>query len=63
MYEDDVPFNHAAGYAFLVYTPILILLSWILMLAVDNPAKDLANEVDQASRLKRNDKPKENKPV
>lgn len=59
VFENEIPFNHAAGYTFLVYTPFLILVSWLLQISVDLPSKDLANEVDQASRLKRNNsKPK-----
>ena len=54
VYNDDIPFNHAAGYSFLAYTPVLILVSWLLTITSDEPAKDLANELDQASRLKRN---------
>lgn len=47
------PFTHAAGYSFAIYTPILIVVSWGLWKLTDEPAKDLANEVDQASRLVR----------
>jgi len=46
VYNDDIPFNHAAGYSFLAYTPVLILVSWLLTITSDEPAKDLANELD-----------------
>lgn len=53
-----MPFSHAAGYSFAIYTVPLILISWALQVLVDNPSKDLANEVDQASRLERKKPPK-----
>lgn len=38
-------------YAFLIFTPVLILASWLLEIAVDTPAKNFANKVDIASRI------------
>jgi len=38
---------------FVIFTPVLILVSWLLEWAVDTPAKNFANEVDQAERIER----------
>lgn len=39
--------------AFVIFTPILILLSWILLILVDDPFKDFAYEIDIVSRINR----------
>ena len=44
--ETDMPYTHAAGYAFAIYTVPLILISWGLQVLVDDPSKNLAQEVD-----------------
>lgn len=44
---------------FLIFSPLLILVSWGLEVCVDTPSKDFANEVDQAERIER---PKTEKP-
>jgi uncharacterized membrane protein SpoIIM required for sporulation len=36
---------------FLIWTPVLILLSWVLAIAVDIPSKDFAYEFDMQVRL------------
>ena len=33
-------------YVFLIFTPVLVLVSWLLEWAVDTPAKNFAAEVD-----------------
>lgn len=45
--------NDALLYVFLIYTPVIIIASWILTIAVDEPSKDWANELDVQSRLNR----------
>jgi len=39
--------------AFVIFTPVLILLSWLLLILVDDPFKDFAYEVDIVSRVNR----------
>jgi hypothetical protein len=48
--ESGVSSNWAIFYVFLIYTPILILFSWLLEWAVDSPSKRFANSVDIESR-------------
>ena len=48
----------AISQAFLIYTPPLFLVSWLLTKMVDNPAKDFAYEVDIQSRKERPPPPK-----
>lgn len=38
---------------FLFYTPILLLVSWILEIVIDRPAKEFAGEFDRQIRRKR----------
>ena len=45
-------------YAWLIYTPVLILVAWLLTVLVDNPAKDFAYEVDVFARQQRPPPPK-----
>lgn len=40
----------AVLYVFLIYTPLLILFSWLLEWAVDTPAKNWSNKIDIESR-------------
>ena len=42
----DVEPNLALFYVWLIYTPALILISWILTIIVDDPSKDFAYDVD-----------------
>ena len=44
--------NMAVLYVFLIYTPILILFSWLLEWAVDTPAKNWSNKIDIEARQK-----------
>ena len=46
--EDD-----AVVYIFLIYTPVLFLVSWILEIIVDRPAKEFAGEFDRQIRRNR----------
>lgn len=48
--ESGVSSNYAILYVFLIYTPIIILFSWLLEWAVDAPSKRFANSVDIESR-------------
>lgn len=52
----------AALYSFLIYSPVLILISWGLEWAVDTPSKKWASSIDIESRLEpaRDGKPKKN---
>jgi len=43
--------NMAALYVFLIYTPVLILLAWILEMLIDTPAKNFAYEFDVQTRV------------
>jgi hypothetical protein len=43
---NDIDANLAILYVFLIYTPILILVSWILEMIVDTPSKNFAYEID-----------------
>jgi len=36
---------------FLTYTPIIIIVSWILEITVDTPAKNWSAEIDVMARL------------
>ena len=47
-YKDDEDLGHHVICIFnlLIWTPVLILVSWLLTIAVEAPAKDLAFEVD-----------------
>jgi len=52
----------AALYSFLIFTPVVILLGWLLEWAVDTPSKNFAGQIDIESRLEpaRDKKPKKN---
>jgi hypothetical protein len=45
-------YDYAVAIAFGVYTPVLVLVSWLLTIVVDEPYKDFAYELDMASRYK-----------
>jgi hypothetical protein len=45
--------ENAKFYVFLIYTPVLILVSWLLEMGVDTPAKNFSAEVDIAARIQR----------
>jgi hypothetical protein len=38
------------GLSFIIFTPVLILVSWLLQILVDDPYKDFAYELDIVSR-------------
>jgi len=44
--DDQLPHEGLVLYNFLIFTPILILSSWVLTWLVDDPAKDFAYELD-----------------
>ena len=48
--EDEFSRNDAALWVFLIYTPIIILISWLMEMAIDAPSKDLAGELDRELR-------------
>jgi len=45
-------YDHAVAIAFGAFTPVLVLVSWLLTILVDEPYKDFAYEIDIASRYK-----------
>lgn len=45
--------NTACLWVFLIYTPVLILVSWLITICIDDPAKDFAYECDVQSRINR----------
>jgi len=45
-------------YIILIYTPLLLLVSWVLEITVDTPAKKFSNEFDIQTRKKRPPPPK-----
>lgn len=52
-FTEDKKLNNenAKFYIFLIYTPIIILVSWLLEMGVDTPAKNFSAEVDIAARI------------
>lgn len=49
--EEDFSRNDAALYVFLIYTPIVIVISWLMEMAIDTPSKNLAGEIDRELRV------------
>jgi peptidoglycan/LPS O-acetylase OafA/YrhL len=49
--EEEFTRNDASLYVFLIYTPIIILVSWLMEIAIDTPSKDLAGEIDRELRV------------
>ena len=48
--DKGMKYKTAIGISFIIFTPILILVSWILQILVDDPYKDFAYEVDIVAR-------------
>ena len=46
----EVKYKTAVGISFIIFTPVLILVSWLLAILVDDPYKDFAYEIDIVSR-------------
>lgn len=57
--EGLIPHDALVGYCFLLFTPILLLVAWLLTLAVDNPAKDFAYLLDVQNRVVEPEKDKD----
>lgn len=54
LYErGGMDYNQAVGIAFAIVTPVLVLVSWLLTLLVDEPYKNFAYEIDIVSRYKK----------
>ena len=51
--ELKYPAEDAVVMIFLFYTPILIIVSWLLEVLVDRPSKDFAGEFDRQIRRNR----------
>lgn len=49
--ELDVPLMEAKLFVFLIFTPVLLLVAWLLELGVDTPAKNFANKLDVTARI------------
>lgn len=49
--EEQFSRNDASLYVFVIYTPIIILISWLMEIGLDNPSKNLAGEIDQELRI------------
>jgi hypothetical protein len=49
-------YKTAVGLSFLIFTPVLIFVSWLLQILVDDPYKDLAYDLDIATRHKKDEK-------
>ena len=48
--QDGMNYDAAAYYVFLIFTPILILISWGATLFIDTPSKNLAQKLDLNAR-------------
>lgn len=53
--------NLAVLYSWLIFTPVLIFVAWVLTVLVDSPAKDFAYEVDIMARIDRPPAPRKDK--
>jgi hypothetical protein len=53
----------ALFYIWLIYTPLLILISWLLTILVDDPSKDFAYDLDIQTRIKRPPPPNTMRPT
>lgn len=53
MIGEGVDAGEAILYVFLIYTPVLFLVSWILEIIVDRPSKEFAGEFDRQTRRNR----------
>jgi len=51
--DQEVDAESATTYVFLIYTPVLLIVSWVLEIIVDRPAKEFAGELDRFMRRKR----------
>ena len=45
--------NEAAFWVFVIFTPIIIIVSWLMEIGIDTPSKNLAGEIDQELREQR----------
>ena len=50
--KQGIEAEKARTFVFLIYTPLLLLLSWTLTILVDAPAKELSIEFDRIIRGK-----------
>jgi len=44
--DDEINDELAKFYSIILFTPILFLISWLLEMAVDTPAKNFTRKVD-----------------
>lgn len=45
--------DEAVTYIFLIYTPVIFVVSWVLEIIVDRPSKEFAGEFDRQTRRQR----------
>lgn len=50
---EGVEADEAVTYVFLIYTPVLFVVSWALEIVIDRPAKEFAGEFDRQTRRNR----------
>lgn len=50
---EGVEADEAVTYVFVIYTPILFLVSWVLEIIIDRPSKEFAGEFDRQTRRNR----------
>lgn len=46
-------YDYAAYWVFLIFTPVLIILSWLMTMGIDTPAKNLAQDLDMNCRIQK----------
>ena len=46
--EDPDSYSNGIIWAFIIFTPLLILLSWLFEFAVDSPLKELVHQIDES---------------
>jgi hypothetical protein len=51
MTDNGVDYDLATLYVFLIFTPVLLLVSWVLEFGIDTPSKNLAHQIDKYARI------------
>jgi hypothetical protein len=50
-YKGGMDYDYAAYYVFLIFTPVLLLISWLATIAIDTPSKNLVQELDNNCKV------------
>ena len=50
MTDNEVDYDMAVLYVFLIFTPVLLLVSWLLEIVIDTPSKNFAHNLDTLTR-------------